>query len=351
MNELRWGWVACALICASVLAGCEEDASAEKGGAGESCVRRDDCSGSLLCIDNRCVEPAGSMAVGDGGAAMQIETRGQAGESCTRRADCQTMLACVNQVCVAESTLTTAPMQVRGERGETCQARNDCLEGLACIGGRCRESEINVTVQTKECFRIECTSTDDCCDNFTPSSSCASYKTLCDGGDTAYCAIYDSNCTCQLACEDDLCVFENTCMADTDCGSLMCAGGKCVQCTMKSDCGNPDAECVGGLCTTGCKKNEDCALFEACQMGECVEVGCTSDRECLFATGDPLAKCVDKECVIPCMTDTECTMPFHACENSKCTFVGCESNEECRVLLGLENGLFGDEAMAVCREP
>jgi hypothetical protein len=178
--------------------GCKGSSDAKKGGEGESCTRRDDCSGSLVCIDNRCATPMSAASGGADGGMAQVDTRGKEGESCTRRADCQSMLACVDQVCVMEASLTDTPLQVRGERGESCQARNDCREGLACVSGRCRENDYAVTVQAKECFRVECAKTEDCCADFVPSTSCTSYKSLCEGGDTDYCNIYETSCKCQL---------------------------------------------------------------------------------------------------------------------------------------------------------
>ncbi len=320
-----------------------------KGGAGESCTRRDDCETNLTCIDNRCISPAAANAKQDGG--MMIETRGQAGESCTRRADCQSKLACVAQVCVAETSLTDMPQSAQGDRGESCQARNDCAPGLACVNAHCSPDSYDVTVQAKDCFRVECSKTTDCCDTFLASTSCPSWKTLCDGGDASYCNIYDSQCKCPYTCSNELCVIEDHCTMDTDCGSslLKCFDMKCAQCKVNADCADPDAACVSGVCKAGCKRNEQCPLFQACQSGKCVDVGCASDRECLFSTQDPLSKCVDKKCVTPCQNDTECTGPFQVCDMGSCKFVGCETNEECRVFLGIQDSL-GQET-AVCRAP
>jgi hypothetical protein len=340
------------LVLLAASAACKSDPpAAEKGSAGESCTRGDDCQHALLCVDNRCVTATLVGGAATDGGAMTSETRGQAGESCTRRADCQSKLACIDQVCVPEAGLTDMPPSVRGDRGETCQARNDCAEGLACVAGRCSENEYPVTVQPKECFRVECAKTTDCCENFVPSTNCPGWKTSCDAGDPTYCDIYDSQCKCQFTCLDELCVVQDTCTIDSDCGSslLKCFDKQCAQCKVTADCADPDAACVKGVCQAACKHNEECKLFEACQSGTCVKVGCTSDRECLFATQDPLAKCVDKECITPCTNDAECSAPFHVCEAEKCVFVGCESNEECRVLLGLQSS-FNTET-AVCRTP
>ena len=49
-----------------------------KGGAGESCTRRDDCTPDLECIDNRCVSATGAGAPKQDGG-MPLDTRGVAG--------------------------------------------------------------------------------------------------------------------------------------------------------------------------------------------------------------------------------------------------------------------------------
>src|SRR3954469_8193285 len=53
--------------------------------------------------------------------------------------------------------------ETRGKRGENCQARNDCQEGLACLNGICGANEFSVNVAVKQCDRIECATTEDCC--------------------------------------------------------------------------------------------------------------------------------------------------------------------------------------------
>ena len=53
--------------------------------------------------------------------------------------------------------------ETRGKRGETCLARNDCDTGLACLNGICAKNEFNIDVTAKQCTRVECETTDDCC--------------------------------------------------------------------------------------------------------------------------------------------------------------------------------------------
>ncbi len=53
--------------------------------------------------------------------------------------------------------------ETRGKRGENCQARNDCQAGLACLNGICGTNEFSIDVAVKQCDRVECATTDDCC--------------------------------------------------------------------------------------------------------------------------------------------------------------------------------------------
>ena len=346
MNMTRMSLATLLFACLSLVAGCKDEKKIAKGDIGESCTRRDDCGGGLSCIDNRCVSE--SAQAGDGG---MMAAGGKAGESCTRRGDCQVGLACIDQVCQAEMMMAGdagVPSQ-RGERGETCTARNDCRAGLGCVAGRCRENDYDLTVQPKECLRIECDATADCCAVFVADSSCATLKTECDGGDTFSCSDYAQLCICNQVCEESQCVRKTSCLTKAECGALNCVNQKCVQCTVKTDCFDPAAECIEGSCRKACTHNEECPLFYSCSAGKCTETGCKTSRECFFATDDPRSACVEGECLTPCDTDSECLQDFHVCEQGKCVFVGCENDEECRALIGLENIQGTDKA--VCRMP
>jgi len=337
----------------SLFAACKGDDAAQKGVLGESCTRRDDCGAHLACIDNRCV----AESTGDGADAGTAKvTGGGLSESCTRRADCQPGLACLDQVCASDLVVTPdgGVAQQRGERGETCTARNDCKTGLACVSGRCRENDYDLTVQAKECHRVECETAANCCEDFTPSSSCASYKANCEStADPFYCQFANGpSCVCKRVCQDSLCLIDSGCTGDTDCsfGAPYCVNKTCVACKATPDCTSAGVgvECVDGQCKKPCVRNEQCAAFAACQAGKCIHVGCISDRECYFATNEPRSKCMDTECVTPCDNDSECTLPFNVCDKGQCVFVGCENNEECRVVLDVYSE---EKVTAVCRAP
>lgn len=350
-HDLKW-MIACGAV---VLCACTDsvvkESPAVRGMEGESCQSRNDCETGLGCVDNRCVSSLPTSATeGDGGAAM-VDSRGKSGESCTRRADCQAGLACVDNVCGDEAETLPEGMtpSTRGDRGESCQARNDCRAELACINNRCIENDYDVTVQPKECIRLQCIEDEDCCENFVLSTYCPMYQELCDMGDAISCQSFDAVCVCPWACEANICNTVNRCTDDLDCGSVLrCFSGRCSQCEVSDDCLDPDDQCVNNVCRSGCQRNEQCPLFYECRSGECVDVGCQSDRECYFATNDPRSECRDTECMSPCDNDAECGT-FSLCEDGACVFVGCETDEECRIYLGLANTFGSDQA--VCRDP
>ncbi len=346
-------WLSLILVL-TLFTACKSTEEAQKGSLGESCTRRDDCGGGLICVENRCTSEKSDDAENDGGTERIVG--GAVGESCTRRADCQSGLACFAQICVKEADIPQGEDGVilaRGGRGETCTARNDCNADLACVAGRCRENEYPVKVEAKECFRVQCETKNDCCKNFVPSASCDIYKAQCDADPSSlYCSYLDQYCVCKQTCQDSQCLVDTSCSSELDCNAYnapFCVGTKCSQCRTKDDCTLTDTDCIEGVCRKPCERNEQCPLFYGCQSGKCVDEGCKSDRECYFSTNDPRAKCVDTECVTPCDNDAECTTAFNLCEGGRCVFAGCSSHEECRVYLRLQNVTGSDTAE--CRLP
>jgi len=268
-------------------------------------------------------------------------------------------LACVGLVSVLSGCQSDGAQKVspanKSERGETCLARNDCVDGLACINGQCMLNEYPISVQARECVRIDCAEDADCCVDFVPDTNCPTYQTDCeDNFIQSSCDAYNRYCICNRVCDDQMCVIPNICTTDTDCillqGSGVCDNGVCVECLVDVDCpGDGICNVDTNRCISRCTRNEECDIFEQCNAnGECEESGCNDNRECYFATGSPLSECHDGECRVPCENDAECN-PFDACQNGLCVFVGCTSDEQCRILLGLENR--DDTARAVCREP
>jgi hypothetical protein len=343
-----WRWLAFAQMLTMLGSSCDASEPVARGDEGESCQSRSDCASGLACFDNRCLrgdEPADGES--DAGASALPDPRGGPGESCTHRGDCSSGLACIAQVCVERGDLSPSGL---GERGESCAARNDCADDLACIANRCVTREADAALEAKQCVRIQCERSEDCCEKFVAPIACPGWKEACTGGDTAACSSFQASCVCNMQCRSSSCQPVRSCTDDAECAPLgqRCVSGACAQCQADADCPMDGQRCVGSICSAGCERAEQCPLFHECSDGACLEVGCTSDRECLFATKNTLARCLMTECVVPCQSDAQCP-ELQLCEAERCTFVGCQSDEECRVYLNLANQAGPDRA--VCREP
>src|SRR6185295_394472 len=70
----------------------------------------------------------------------------------------------------------------QGKRGESCLARNDCDKGLACLNGVCSLNEFNIDVSAKQCTRVECDTTEDCCGSKATEApaKCSGRDEICD---------------------------------------------------------------------------------------------------------------------------------------------------------------------------
>lgn len=279
-------------------------------------------------------------------SADEEEVLGAAGESCVARSDCGSGLSCIDNVCIAPDS----PLPDRGGVGESCRARDDCATGLACVAGVCTSVDDGAEPSAKSCYKVECSSKDDCCADFVPSPGCDQYEADCQA-DPAYCLTYRLLCECNRDCEEDLCVDTPPgCATSAECTSFLephCVEGRCRECAEHGDCPGETDRCIEGSCQAPCTINEHCPLLHACQSGECVEVGCTTDLECHFLLDEHRATCgPDGECLVPCLTTLECA-DFHVCHQGSCVFVGCNTDEECRIYLGLAEEL--SDVRAVCR--
>lgn len=237
-----------------------------------------------------------------------------------------------------------------GGLGETCASRRDCVSGLGCIRSVCLNEGRNLTVTGRDCYRVECEATADCCAQFVPDPGCDAYDAAC-VADPADCLAFRSLCQCNRECTDSTCVDRGpNCMADGECPRFTtpyCVADRCHTCREHGDCTSDTARCVDGECVAGCTRDEDCQVLEACEIGTCVARDCTSDRECAFVTGDARARCAAGACTTACSVDAECDeRRFEVCHDDRCTFVGCEADPECRAYLDLAPG---DPARAVCR--
>ena len=397
LKRNTWAFVLC---CLSGL-GCGDKVTVnetQRGAEGESCRSRNDCQDGLMCLDMVCRR--GATAAGSGGSAADagtIKTRSELGESCQTRADCLSPLACIDNTCLTgfapDAAVETAP--THGKRGESCEASNDCDQGLACISGRCLESDFELNFVPKECFRVQCATSTDCCKDFKPlggftKQQCDTMKSNCEKAatypppavippavTTNDCVSWVNSCRCSSDCIEEQCVtvpgvyclvdgqcFSGPascvnnrcaeCTADDDCLTTLrpfCTGNACVQCGVDAHCTTPGSRCVSGVCQAGCTANEHCGQLQSCNSGKCVDTGCSSDRQCYFLTGDDRSRCVNKKCQTPCAADAECTDPFHICANGVCEFAGCDTDEECRAVLKLASQPAMSLDRAVCRAP
>jgi len=254
----------------------------------------------------------------------------------------------------AQASVGVDPSNRYGGRGESCQAKNDCAAELSCVSSMCREVTLSLSHTDKDCYRVECTETADCCESFTPNPNCDAYRDNCET-DPIFCNTYRTLCECNQDCIDEACVAAaQGCSSNAECTSTQtpfCVGTRCSQCGEDTDCAGAGTQCVDGVCMAACAIDENCPPLHACQDSVCVDVGCSTDRECVFVTGDTQAACVDGDCGVPCNDDADCARDsdsrFQVCESERCVFVGCDTDAECRALFGLHS-MPGD-AHAVCR--
>ena len=60
-----------------------------------------------------------------------------------------------------------------GTAGESCRSRNDCGRDLACVRNTCVPGGLGLSATGRECYRVECTESADCCADFVPDANCA----------------------------------------------------------------------------------------------------------------------------------------------------------------------------------
>jgi hypothetical protein len=276
---------------------------------------------------------------------------------------------------------TKVEPETRGKRGENCQARNDCQSGLACLNGICGTNEFSITVAVKQCDRIECATTTDCCgDKLTEApAKCNARAATCStptfpGCSTATTCTSDASCgqgtcrpaaangtcsgnpnlgssTCQTAancqdlCVDDVCSLSSgVCVEDTDCLYYSATTPTCVKPARTCNCTNPDynpsaeicsdPECLD-ICTLrcdaercvqdrSCDDDTDCsAAAPFCSEEQCVQ--CTVDEDC----GDGKS-CDAGVCHSRCKHNEECSAFYECNEGSgECEYAGCKSDREC----------------------
>jgi hypothetical protein len=275
---------------------------------------------------------------------------------------------------------TKVEPETRGKRGEHCQARNDCQAGLACLNGICGINEFSISVAPKQCDRIECAVTEDCCGDKPTEvpAKCADRATICTAtfpgctpnqvcSDTTTCGLggtcrpaaatgacsggnlsgqaCETATDCQDLCVTGACSFSlDVCTVDTDCLYYSAVTSTCVKPNRTCNCANPeynpsdpicsDTDCVN-LCTLRCEDERcvadrscdddaDCsAAAPFCAEEQCVQ--CKLDEDC----GDG-KRCDSGVCHVPCKHNEECNA-FYECnaDSGECEYAGCKSDREC----------------------
>ncbi len=288
-----------------------------------------------------------------------------------------------------------------GERGTSCQAKNDCGADYSCISGVCQPANFDIDSTTKECYRVECAETADCCGDkpLDPPTKCRAAEAICSssipgcfGGDSCTtnddcnggtcgglsCSSTFNSCVSIDDCPQDECIFPNiglggatlgqcrlslsSCTSDANCNAAnTCSGFGDCNCTNlnfnPSDplCSDPDCEdvctktCENELCVedNSCETDSECVVGNrrVCEDSECVE--CVLDEDCdsSLDDDDDFDVCRAGTCVTPCKGDSECGL-FQACDEGECMYVGCKSDREC-ILSGIASGN-GDPRLAKC---
>jgi hypothetical protein len=268
--------------------------------------------------------------------------------------------------------------ETRGKRGETCLARNDCDSGLACINNTCAKNEFNIDVTAKQCERVECDTTKDCCGNkaTTAPTKCEGRNEICNNPLLAGCTSTicttateatvcgDGTCrpgicaggttpgtACETAadCAKDTCNLVTgfckvntlyTCASDfscpnsaATCSSRICNCQNPLYNQLDPICSDPDCDdiclltCQDSLCIEdkSCKTDTECLALglQICDGGRCVE--CTKTPECDVENDET---CVDGMCQKPCVQNEECPL-FDECVKGECVYAGCHDDREC----------------------
>ncbi len=341
------------------------DASVEvrKGERGSSCDSTNDCAEELSCVvTHDC--PAGVACSNKSCQPSNFEVEGT-GKRC-HVSDCKTTTDCCGDMpqkapakCERRDSICTKPT-LAGCSQVRCATAAECGKGTCA--GQC-SLDAAKCLTTADCLTNTCDTTtepDLCsltgtdCSSFTCSLNTCSLP-LCNCVNPEYdptnpiCTDPDCEGICGFVCEEDRCVVDTTCAADTECPltTPYCAKGECQECRTSEDC--EDEACVDGHCGPVCEVDTQCGVFEACQANECVYVGCRTDRECVLqaasskaaSSQDPrLAKCSIENnrgtCVFPCEIDAQCA-PSEVCLANVCKYIGCETDSECKTIAGLHN--------------
>jgi hypothetical protein len=327
-----------------VLAACGSSDNTKRGGLGESCTGKNDCTGNLVCMSNVCQNPGTITPTPDGGGTpvtpvTPAPVLSAIGESCTKTADCVAPGKCFSGTCALTAPIPVQPdaaviyvvvdagaptNPVLGGRGETCSKSSDCEQGLICLPisattglGVCDIKTYGFTTGTNTCY-AECKTKEDCCElplgltttAGTPVNSCTDLlkamkpNTEVDCSEVAAvsheCFLYKTYCNCAAAnywqcTEQKRCVYSNTC-DPTVTGEAM------KGCPTKSRAGFPlpacnatTKQCAAVAATGGCKNDSECVGMPVADgAGEVCGSGLTAtalECACVVAAGTCYRRC------------------------------------------------------------
>ncbi|MBC7171609.1 MAG: hypothetical protein H5U40_04245 [Polyangiaceae bacterium] len=241
------------LSCAMFLVCCSSFACApefRRGGAGESCRARNDCSSDLACVRERCT-PDGFGLSPTGSECFRVE--------CAEKSDC-----CAGFV--PDANCGTYETTCNDDPGQCLSYLALCVCNEECEDSLCRDRGPSCTVDD-HCYSIT-----------TP---------ICEAGHCVACRAHTDCEGADERCIENDCV--RPCLEDEECPLFhRCDAGACVEtgCSSDRECvyllGDGRAKCRDRACQVGCSSDYECDVgaYEVCSGGVCVFAGCASDAEC-----------------------------------------------------------------------
>ena len=304
--------------------------------AGKVCVNgdceKDNCAGGTACKHGRVCQPNLNTCVTDPCTsvtcpdAKQVCKWGQceAPPSCTFDNDCPGTQLCVQGKCVIDECGSGCP------NGKICQdgkCLNDpcsgvqCKAGSFCKAGTCVGSCAGVFCPTGEiCIEGKCTS-DPCKDK-----TCGNDE-ICVEGQCVKNTCKKENCRGTRICQGDKCVNDPcggiTCETGHTCQEGQCTGDR--TCNIDSECPG-ESVCIDGKCAEpGCYK-EACTDGKLCIKGKCTDDPCSGKNCAEGETCNPVSGQCEKNCPT-CDAGDRCVNA--TCEADPCAGVTCDAGKSC----------------------
>lgn len=152
--------------------------------------------------------------------------------------------------------------------------------------------------------------------------------------------ICGDGCDLGKVCDQALGCVE--CLGDSDCGALVCLGGKCEDCRTGDECPTGQS-CFprDHKCEAPCATDADCGKDEElCDVATGACVACMSADDC--GGGDPVCDGLRGQCV-QCATDSDCGSQYCSPKDNKCA--QCVIDAHCP---DIRPRCDGKECKAVC---